>query len=71
MREQLHAKIEMVESIYDEEHHRFSEELGKQAAQLAPRIQVLNIVNARAPISASRPTAVFTKIAFSHRPITA
>ncbi|CAM9656208.1 unnamed protein product [Ascophyllum nodosum] len=43
VREQLHAKIEMVESIYDEEHHRFSEELGKQAAQLAPRIQALKM----------------------------
>lgn len=30
----------MVESIYDQEHQKFSAELGKQAASLTPRIQV-------------------------------
>lgn len=40
LRKQLHAKIEMVESIYDQEHQKFSSELAKQAASLTPRIQV-------------------------------
>lgn len=40
LRKQLHAKIEVVESIYDHEHQKFSAELGKQAASLTPRIQV-------------------------------
>ena len=40
LRKQLHSKIEMVESIYDQEHQKFSSELGKQAASLTPRIQV-------------------------------
>lgn len=40
LRKQLHSKIEMVETIYDQEHQKFSSELGKQAASLTPRIQV-------------------------------
>ncbi|CAM9257500.1 unnamed protein product [Scytosiphon promiscuus] len=43
LRKQLHAKIEMVESIYDQEHQKFSSELGKQAANLTPRIQELRM----------------------------
>ncbi|CAM9774564.1 unnamed protein product, partial [Ectocarpus sp. 12 AP-2014] len=39
LRKQLHAKIEMVEGIYDQEHQKFSSELAKQAASLTPRIQ--------------------------------
>eukprot|EP00903_Cladosiphon_okamuranus_P017642 g16249.t1 len=43
LRKQLHSKIEMVESIYDQEHQKFSSELGKQAASLTPRIQALRM----------------------------
>ncbi|CAM9719852.1 unnamed protein product, partial [Ectocarpus sp. 8 AP-2014] len=43
LRKQLHAKIEMVESIYDQEHQKFSSELVKQAASLTPRIQALRM----------------------------
>ncbi|CAM9285898.1 unnamed protein product [Ectocarpus sp. 6 AP-2014] len=43
LRKQLHAKIEMVESLYDQEHQKFSSELAKQAASLTPRIQALRM----------------------------
>lgn len=40
VRKQLQANIDMVESIYDQEHRRFSRELEREAATLTPKIKV-------------------------------